>query len=505
MKIKINVISSFLVLLLGLTSCNLDYAPENTLVDEKVYKNEKTAQAALMGAYVRLDVFLAGAPQDQNNYANSGYLFLMGDIMTDNLTARESSSDFVAAETGEYTTAQHDGMLYQMWNNGYNAIDMANNVISGIQKYGDYDPEVERRHIAEAKFIRAYVYFYLLTVFGDRALLGNENGDGVILCLDPYNGYNPNEIQGRKSNADCWKQILQDLEIEALPDLSDEVPQIASRIRANKTVAKALLSRIYLYRGTYNNNQDYLIKSRDYAKEVIQTAGYGFSTSSDEYSSALFPSNEYSQSGSYPDPTTRSNELIFFQPSRIYTDNYPNGMYYYRKTSYFVPSTMKNLYDEKDVRRTYLIWSGSKEDNVNDSTTMKYSGGQYDDVLYIRMAEMKLTYAETLARTSNAVTSEAINQLNDVHQRAFPEGDKPALYTTADFPTLDSFLKAVLTERNRELAYEGHYRWDLARTNNLLGDTKLKVVDPGRWNLPIPDYEIRISNGVIKQNSGYNE
>ena len=140
-----------------------------------------------MGAYVRLDVFLAGAPQDQNNYANSGYLFLMGDIMTDNLTARESSSDFVAAETGEYTTAQHDGMLYQMWNNGYNAIDMANNVISGIQKYGDYDPEVERRHIAEAKFIRAYVYFYLLTVFGDRALLGNENGDGVILCLDPYN------------------------------------------------------------------------------------------------------------------------------------------------------------------------------------------------------------------------------------------------------------------------------------------------------------------------------
>lgn len=134
MKIKINVISSFLVLLLGLTSCNLDYAPENTLVDEKVYKNEKTAQAALMGAYVRLDVFLAGAPQDQNNYANSGYLFLMGDIMTDNLTARESSSDFVAAETGEYTTAQHDGMLYQMWNNGYNAIDMANNVISGIQK-----------------------------------------------------------------------------------------------------------------------------------------------------------------------------------------------------------------------------------------------------------------------------------------------------------------------------------------------------------------------------------
>ena len=35
-----------------LASCELDYAPENTLVDEKVYKNEKTAEAALMGNYV---------------------------------------------------------------------------------------------------------------------------------------------------------------------------------------------------------------------------------------------------------------------------------------------------------------------------------------------------------------------------------------------------------------------------------------------------------------------
>ena len=30
------------------TSCNLDYAPENTMVDQTVYKNEKTSEAALM-------------------------------------------------------------------------------------------------------------------------------------------------------------------------------------------------------------------------------------------------------------------------------------------------------------------------------------------------------------------------------------------------------------------------------------------------------------------------
>ena len=134
---------------------------------------------------------------------------------------------------------------------------------------------------------------------------------------------------------------------------------------------------------------------------------------------------------------------------------------------------------------------------------MKYSGGEYNDILYIRLAEVKLTYAETLVRTANEVSEEAVGHLNDVCQRAYPDGMKPALYTTADFPTVESFLKEVLKERNRELAYEGHYRWDLMRTNNLLGDQKLGAIDKTRWNLPVSDFEIRISDGKIKQNIGF--
>ena len=291
------------------------------------------------------------------------------------------------------------------------------------------------------------------------------------------------------------------------PDISAEIASCEflykSRIRANKAVAQALLSRVYLYKGTYTNNQTELGLARDLAKTVLSTTGYTFSKSSTEFSTALFPSNEYTQSGSYPDPTTRSNELIFYQPSRLYADDYPSGINYYRKNSLYVPSTMKNLYDENDVRRTYLIWRGSQSDNVKDSTTMKYSGGEYNDILYIRLAEVKLTYAETLARTANEVSEEAVGHLNDVHQRAYPDGMKPALYTTADFPTIESFLKEVLKERNRELAYEGHYRWDLMRTNNLLGDQKLGAIDKAKWNLPVSDYEIRISDNKIKQNTGF--
>ena len=502
MTTKKNIAYLLLGSLVTLISCELDYAPENTLVDEKVYKNERTAEAALMGNYVRLNVFMAGAPQDQNNYANTGYTYQLGDLTTENFAIRENMTGYLAIEKGEFSSTEHDGVLKNIWYWGYNAIDFSNNIITGIPRYGQYDEAIERQHIAEAKFIRAYVYFYLLAAYGDQALLGNEQGDGVVLNLEPYNGYNPDETSGRSSNAAVWEQIIQDLE-DAIADLPTNVPDTKSRIRANKAVAQALLSRVYLYKGTFTNNQTELGQARDLAKKVLDTKGYTFSKSSTEFSTALFPSNEYSQSGSYPDPTTRSNELIFYQPSRLYADDYPSGLNYYRKNSLYVPSTMKNLYEENDVRRTYLIWRGSQSDNVKDSTTMKYSGGEYNDVIYIRLAEVKLTYAETLVRTENEVSEEAVSHLNDVHLRAYPDDMKPALYTTADFPTVESFLKEVLKERNRELAYEGHYRWDLMRTNNLLGDQKLGAIDKAKWNLPVSDYEIRISDNKIKQNTGF--
>jgi len=501
---KKNFIKSALCCLACMTmaACDLDYAPENTLVDEKVYKTERTAEAALLGAYVRLNVLLSGAPQDQNNYSNTGYWFLLADIGTDNLKARSSATGFIAVENGTYTSSEHDGLLYNIWQWGYNAIDMANNVIAGIKEYGAYDEGTMRQHVAEAKFIRAYCHLALLSAYGDKALLGNDAGYGVVLRLEPYNGYNPDDIQGRATNAECWAQITKDLE-EAIPDLPDDVPSIASRVRANKAVAEALLSRAYLYKGTYTSNAGELAKARDYAKAALDVQGYTFTAASSEFSTALFPSNEYSQSSSYPDPTTRSNELLFFEPSRISTDEYPNGMSYYRKASYYIPQSRLSLYDTDDVRRSYLIWQGSKSEYTSDLTSAKYSGGTYDDVIYIRRAELMLTYAETLVRTSGAVSAEAVSLLNQVHQRAYANGDDDYATTVNTAMDADAFLKQCLLERNRELAYEGHYRWDLMRTNNLLGDSCLGLLDPARWNLPVPEYEIRISYGKITQNSGY--
>ena len=487
-----------------LTSCNLDYAPENTYVDSKVYNTAKTSEAALAGAYVRLNVFLSGAPQDQNNYPNSGDVFIIGDLSTDNLKARAGSIDYVAIETSEYSNNERDGVIATIWKLGYNAIDFTNNIIDGIHNYGNYDRQQQLQHIAEARFIRAYIYFQLLCMFGDQALLGNDTGDGVVLQTKPYDGYEPGTQKGRSSNAECWAFIVSELD-EAIADLPTDVPVPAQRVRANKDVAKALLSRVLLYKATAKGNREELQQAASLAKEVLESGAYVFVNTSDEFTANLFPSNEYSQVNGHPDPANRSSELLFFEPSRLYTDNYPNGMYYYDKTSFFIPAAAIQAYDADDVRRSQLIVHGSLSDYPGDWTSAKYLGGNYDDVIYIRLSELKLTYAEAITRATGSISQEALNQLNDIHQRAFPDGMKPTPYSISSFTTVTDLLQALLKERRLELAYEGHYRWDLMRTDNLLDDQRLGTIAKNRWNLPVPDYEVRFTEGTISQNSGYSE
>lgn len=512
---KIVIYLSFL--LIAVSSCNLDLAPENTMVDQTVYKDKNTAEAALLGAYVRLNIAVSGGPLDQNYYPNFGYPYLYGDLGTDNLKAQSTSSSCLAIETSEYSENEHDGMLLDTWRYGYNGIDYANNIIAGINQYGAYDRETMNQHIAEAKFIRAYIYFQLLLIYGDQALMGNDNGLGLVKRLEPYEGYDPEVVTTRSTNAETWAMIIQDLS-EAIPDLPETAPAgVTQRIRATQPVAKALLSRVYLFKGTYTNNKEELTLAMNYAKEVLNSNNYQFATSYTEYTTNLFPENIYSTDGDAQQPTSRSNEIIFFQPSRLETDMYPSGIYqYYSKKSFYVPDAMKSYYEEGDVRgynadaqstTKYLLAQGSSSDNPNLITSMKYSNSSNadfnNDVIYIRLAEVKLTYAEALTRCENTVTSEAVNELNDIHKRAFVDGKTPEDYTTASFASADELLKAILKERNRELAYEGLHRWDIIRTNNVLDDQTMKAVAPNRWNAPIPSYELEISNGNIKQNSGY--
>jgi hypothetical protein len=129
-----------------------------------------------------------------------------------------------------------------------------------------------------------------------------------------------------------------------------------------------------------------------------------------------------------------------------------------------------------------------------------------DDAPLIRVTEMYLNRAEALAEL-NGVNQVSIDLMNALRTRAgLPN------WTLATFATKQAFINAILNERRKELAFEGHRRMDLLRRGLALrssGSTAAtsRPCDPTnspKVLLPIPQREIDI-NPALKgqQNPGY--
>lgn len=488
-----------------LFSCDLDIAPENMMVDETTYKDSKTAEAALIGAYTRMNAAFSGAPTGVNNYANTGYMFLYGEIGTPTLKLRSNSS-FVNMETSQYNTTDHDGFILEMWRVTYNAIDYTNNIIYNIEKFGDYDQSLMKKHISEARFIRAFEYMMILQLYGDGALTGDMDGLGAILRLKPYDGYKPEDIATRSTVGETYNQILTDLK-EALPNLpNDQASSLTVRTRASKVAAYALLSRVYLYRGTFKNDLADIQLAADYADSVISnTKGYTFSTSYTHHTNYIFPLNT---TGSETNTASYSDEVILMAPCYSSVSKYANGIgyQYFNKSDFYVDPTFTALYESGDRRGYFdpatatacLIWQGSATNYPADNTSFKFNNGNgYNNVIYLRLSEAKLTKAEAFARL-NGINDESIKHLNDIRKKPFQT--KPTDYTAASFANVNELINKILVERMKELAFEGQTRFDLIRTNRPLRDASLSSE---KKILPVPNYDIRISYGTIIQNKGY--
>nr|GFD51618.1 hypothetical protein [Tanacetum cinerariifolium] len=102
------------------------------------------------------------------------------------------------------------------------------------------------------------------------------------------------------------------------------------------------------------------------------------------------------------------------------------------------------------------------------------------------------------AQTGDLTTATA--QLNVIRRRA------GLANTTAT--TAAALVTDILLQRRLELAHEGHYWFDLRRTNTvqsaLGGTTTANAYNQSFRNLfPLPLRDINLSNGVLVQNAGY--
>ncbi|UII75348.1 RagB/SusD family nutrient uptake outer membrane protein [Flagellimonas sp. HMM57] len=253
---KLKLILVLCLVMTGISSCAdnvLDLEDPSAPADTNFFSTEAELEIALGGIYESL-AYVRGVPFPQLLDHVTDLGFSRGGVVgTGDVTQGSLSS------TSDITEAY--------WENFYIGVQRANTLLANMSRAEEVsDPDRFNEIRAEALFLRAYFYSYLVELYGD-----------VPLRLDIVTSLNDeNLVLSRTPKAEVVAQILGDLDIAAgiLPT------NAAERGRTSANATNALASRIALYNGDYS-----LAISK---AEEVQNAGVSLYP---DYESLFLPEN----------------------------------------------------------------------------------------------------------------------------------------------------------------------------------------------------------------------
>lgn len=450
-------------------------APYTSFNGENVYSTDATAISAVTAMLTRLGD-AGGSLGGTAIYSVTYYTGLSCDELT---LSTGNSAGLTAFYKNELTTSTAP----VFWQRYYEQIYLANAAIEGLINSNSLTHEVRQQLLGEAKFMRAFCYYYLLNLYGDVPLVLSTN-------------YKTNSLMARASTSDVWQQIIADLN-EAKDLLSpnyvgaDLISSSSNteRIRPNKWTATALLARAYLFTDNWveAEGQSTLLINN---KAMYDTASLN---------------NTFLKN-------TSTNKEAIWQIQGITTGWNTNDA-----RVFVLPTTGPNTstnpvylnkglllsFESNDLRRTNWV-KGIKVGVDSFYYAYKYKSATLNApvseyLIVFRLAEQYLIRAE--ARIQQGNVTGAQNDLNVIRNRA-------GLGSTLASTKTD-ILNAILEERRHELFCEWGHRWlDLKRTNKV--NAVMSVETPlkgGTWQgfdglYPISLEELT-SNPNLIQTSGY--
>lgn len=477
---KKNKIAIFSFLLLTLAGCNkvVNIKETDLIAGDVALKTTANNEQAVIGAYAVMNLEMAT---------------LLNSVMTDEVRV----ADFYNSATAhEWQYGSTDITLrdnYTAINPWYKVIDRVNRVLAALPaatSAGPADDALKLKLKGEALFIRAFAHFELFRYYSNSTV----PTDLAMAYVET-----PSIIgQARITVAPYMTKLKADL-ATAKTLVPDNLTDIA---RATKLAVSGLQARVALYMKEY---PDAITYSTEYITGIPLA------------SRANFP-------GIWTD--ANKSELAF-KLTRTTTTSRMGSLY--RATSAAATAAgiggitwrpsdkLWGMYDQvNDIRfasylkdEPILIGSGRSSTRL----IAKYAGTGYAtaaenvaDQKVFRTGEMYLIRAEARAE-QGAFTgvNSAESDINDL-RAARING-----YVPVTFASKDAAITAIMDERFKELAFEGHRFWDLKRRN--LPVTRLAADAPNaaamtlpagnfRFILPIPNAEIQ-ANPAMVQNPGY--
>ena len=460
-QIQVALIAALIVITcLWLFSCDSfteTDLPKTQLIKTAVFQDVKTATAALSDCYAQMrDYSMITGNSD-------GLSSLLGNY-ADELTYY-GVSDSPLQNFYTHTLLPSNSGVSVLWNSSYNQIYAANAIVEGVENSTEITGDNRNRLKGEALFIRAFIHFNLVNLFGDIPYITSTD-------------YRTNTMISKQTQADVYKQIIADL-LEA-KELLPETYTSAQRIRPNKYTVSALLARVFLY------TENWQLAENEASVIINKTALYQWQDNLDLVFLKDSPSTIWQLHPGVAGLNTIEGRTF------IFTSAPPNIQ--------AISLDLLNAFEAGDQRKNQ--WLGS----VNDGTDTYYfpfkykldtnSGTSQEYSIIFRLEEQYLIRAE--ARIHLGKLAEAKNDINKIRQRA------TLANTTAI--TSEELSQAVLQERRVELFTEFGHRWfDLKRTGK--AGTVLSVIKSA-WKdrdnlLPLPASELIANSHLLPQNQGY--
>ncbi|MEL6632965.1 MAG: RagB/SusD family nutrient uptake outer membrane protein [Bacteroidota bacterium] len=441
-------------LLTGCAEDPLNLSPLSAIGENGFYTNADEVEGAVIAIYDGLQE----VPLRE---------FALTEMRSDNTKTKTSEGDWAQFES--YEVQPTNLAIGTYWSANYNVIFRANRVLENLEVVES--AALRDQFEGEAKFARALAHFNLTNAFGGVPIV-----DQVIIQTDT-------DYFAQDAAADVLNFIASDL-----TDASGKLPDRASMDegRATSGAATALLAKVLLTQGKYSEAEGLL-------SGLLNDANYALM---DTYSDVF-----YSEGNS---------EIIF---AILYVDDDANESqdFSFEMTAggavsglNYLTDDFKAAMDTADAERAAVFMNPNNENETGKWLTRSADARLCgNDWIVLRLADVYLMHAEAILGASLSTNNlSAIRSYNAVRTRV-------GLSTLAEDGSAELTRDMLLLERRMELAFENHRLYDLIRfgvaqevlsafaaaTNESFQATDLL--------LPIPQGEINVSDGLLKQNPGY--
>lgn len=507
---------SFAVILLvaGLTvisSCKknfLDRQPQGQ------YTQETYPYPGGSGPY---DTYLFGAYSELRSFNVHSQSFICAtSIRSDDADKGSTPSDggANAIDMDNFPVSPSNSFANTLWTGYYTLISKCNIALDQIKNNSSITATADAKSQAEgeAKFLRGYAYFMMVRLFGKVPIIDSVFTNAASQSNVP-----------QSTVAQVYAFIESDLQFAAskLP-LSWDAKFVG---RATSGAANGLLAKVYLTQQKWAQAMA--------AANIVMTSGqYDLTTTYDKEfreegenskesvfevqatASAAIPTNngvQYAQimgvrgSGSFDLGWGWNTPSTYLEAAYEAGDPRKNRTILYTSTA---TTTYQTIYGENlPVGLPNPRYNNKVYSNPALRSSIGNRFGYWMNIRILRYADVVLMYAEAANEVGGAANIDAArNAVNSVRARArigAAGGVLPNL-TTTDQATLRA---AIRQERRIELAMEHDRFFDLVRwgiaqsTLNAAG--KPNFSDTRDVLLPIPQTQIDLSQGVLKQNPGY--